>query len=383
MPDLSPRLDLPFILPAQAQKHVTHNEALRRLDGLVQLVVQEVGAEVPPITPTSGAAYALGPAPSAAWAGQPQRLAIWQGVESGGGWLFLAPQPGWHIWDQATAQMRIWDGDSWTSLPCHATPQIGVATSADATNRLAVSAPATLFTHAGAGHQVKLNKASPGDTASLLMQSNFSGRAEIGLAGNDDLSLKLSADGDTFADALVLSAGAGPRLRLTQPTNTGDLLLAEAAGSAQFRLTAAGDGMAAGSWQSGGADYAEFFEWADGNPRDEDRRGISVVLEGEEIRPAQPGETPIGVVSAAPTLLGDADLGEWHGKYIRDAFGQRTGEIAPDFDPNKAYTPRSQRPEWAMVGLLGKLTLRADQPTDPRWLRLKPLTGGLERWLLR
>lgn len=383
MPDLSPRLDLPFILPAQAQKHVTHNEALRRLDGLVQLVVQEVGAEVPPITPTPGAAYALGAAPSAAWAGQGTQIAIWQGPEAGSGWLFLAPQPGWHIWDQMDGQMRVWDGGGWTPLPCLQTPQIGVATPADDTNRLAVAAPASLFTHAGAGHQVKLNKASPGDTASLLMQSNFSGRAEIGLTGSDDLSLKLSADGSSFTDALVLSAGAAPRLRLTQPGSTNDLLLAEAAGSPQFRLTAAGDGMAAGSWQSGGADYAEFFEWEDGNPRDEDRRGISVMLEGEKIRPAQPGETPIGVVSAAPTLLGDADLGEWYGKYMRDAFGHRTGKISPDFDPNKPYSPRSQRREWAMIGLLGKLTLRTDQPTDPRWVHLTTLAGGLQKWLIR
>ncbi|MBT8154538.1 DUF2793 domain-containing protein [Epibacterium ulvae] len=383
MPDLSPRLDLPFILPAQAQKHVTHNEALRRLDGLVQLVVQEIDAQVPPIAPTLGAAYALGAAPNAAWAGQAHRLAIWQGVESGGGWLFLAPHPGWHIWDQRDGQMRVWQDGAWMPLPCLATPRIGVATPADDTNRLAVAAPASLFTHAGAGHQVKLNKASPSDTASLLLQSNFSGRAEIGLTGTDDLSLKLSADGSTFADALVLSAGAAPRLRLSQPGTSEDLLLAEAAGTPQFRLTATGDGMAAGSWQSGGADYAEFFEWGDGNSEGADRRGISVVLEGDKIRTAQAGEIPIGVISSAPTLLGDADLGEWQGKYMRDAFGSRTGEISPDLDPNQVYIPRTERPEWAMVGLLGKLTLRAGQPTDPRWRRLQELDGGLERWLVR
>ena len=99
-----------------------------------------------------------------------------------------------------------------------------------------------------------------------------------------------------------------------------------------------------------------------------------------------PGETPIGVISAAPAILGDADMGDtWHGKYIRDCFGRPTPEISPEFDPNRAYTPRSQRPEWAMVGLLGKLILRRNQPTDPRWLRLSwpDPARQTERWLLR
>lgn len=385
MTDLSPRLDLPYLLPAQAQKHVTHNEALRRLDGLVQLVVEETEASTPPADPTEGAAYALGATPLADWAGQAYQIAIFQGAEAGGGWLFLPPQPGWQAWDLASAQMRIWDGSNWAALPCHATPQIGINTPADATNRLAVAADASLFTHAGGGHQMVLNKAGASDTASLLMQSGFSGRAEIGLTGNDALSLKLSPDGSNFSDALVLdsASASAPRARLSRPDAAGDLLLAEVAGTPQIRLTATGDGMAAGSWQSAGADYAEFFEWSDGNPTGEDRRGISVVLVGEKIRPAQTGETPIGVISSAPALIGDTDLGEWPGKYLRDGFGRPTGTLAPDFDPNQTYIPRKERPEWAMVGLLGKLTLRAGQPTDARWTRLQILEDELERWLVR
>jgi hypothetical protein len=66
---------------------------------------------------------------------------------------------------------------------------------ADLQNRLAISSPASLFNHEGHGHQVKVNKASTGDTASLLFQSNWSGRAEMGLAGNDEFSIKVSGDG--------------------------------------------------------------------------------------------------------------------------------------------------------------------------------------------
>ena len=192
---------------------------------------------------------------------------------------------------------------------------------------------------------------------------------------------------------MLSAAPASPRLRLSQASPSGDLLLAEAGGTAQFRLTGTGDGQAAGSWQSGGADYAEWFEWADGNPERADRRGLSVVLVGDKIRPARTGEDPIGVISAAPALLGDADLGEWSGKYSRDVFGTPLEEAGPDgvlqrkisadFDPNKAYVPRAQRPEWAMVGLLGKLTLRTGQPTDPRWRRLASLDPAHALWLVR
>jgi len=63
--------------------------------------------------------------------------------------------------------------------------------------------------HAGEGHQVKVKKASAGDTASLRYQNAFSGRAEMGLAGNDDFSVKVSATGGTWRTALTAVAATG------------------------------------------------------------------------------------------------------------------------------------------------------------------------------
>jgi len=54
-----------------------------------------------------------------------------------------------------------------------------------------------------------VNKATPGDTASLLLQSGWSGRAEIGLAGSDDLAVKVSADGSLFRTGLSVAAASG------------------------------------------------------------------------------------------------------------------------------------------------------------------------------
>ena len=57
MPDTSTHLLLPYLLAAQAQKHVTVNEALRLLDGLVQLAVLDRHLTAPPASPADGARY--------------------------------------------------------------------------------------------------------------------------------------------------------------------------------------------------------------------------------------------------------------------------------------------------------------------------------------
>jgi hypothetical protein len=111
--------------------------------------------------------------------------------------------------------MLRFDGAAWVTLPLiddYASGEIealGVATGADATNRLTVASPAVLFTHAGAGHQLKINKAAVGETASLLFQTGFSGRAELGLAGEDDFSFKVSANGTAWMTALRILAATG------------------------------------------------------------------------------------------------------------------------------------------------------------------------------
>jgi hypothetical protein len=85
---------------------------------------------------------------------------------------------------------------------------LGGAT-ADATNRFSLNGPASLFNHAGAGHQVKLNKANATDTGSFLFQTGFSGRAEFGLTGSDDFQIKVSNDGATWFNAMQLERTSG------------------------------------------------------------------------------------------------------------------------------------------------------------------------------
>lgn len=135
-----------------------------------------------------------------------------------------------------------------------------------------------------------------------------------------------------------------------------------------------------------GADYAEYFEWKDGNPQGDDRRGRFVTLDGEQIRLATSDDAWIyGIVSSAPSVVGNAAYDHWHDKYLLDAFGVILTEpvehaamidddgnvlveayteyrpiINPRYDPSLEYVPREQRPEWAPVGLVGQIVMLDD-----------------------
>jgi len=209
MSDQTPLLSLPYIQAAQAQKHVTHNAAIEQLDLIVQLTVEAVDATTPPASAAEGQAWVVGTGATGAWTSQVGDIAAWRG----GGWLFVTPNTGWRAWDKTSASIVAFDGTGWAPVggdtDLDNLDGVGVNAVADATNRLAVSSPATLLNHEGAGHQLKINKNAATDTASLLYQSNWSGRAEMGLAGNDDFSIKVSADGTTFTEALRIDAASG------------------------------------------------------------------------------------------------------------------------------------------------------------------------------
>lgn len=207
MANTTARLGLPVIAPSQAQKHVTHNEALARLDAFTQLVIEARGAETPPAVPGEGQVFALGPAPQGVWAGQGGMLAQW--VEPA--WLFFAPAEGWRAWDRQAGAFCAFRDSAWQEVipDLQDLDGVGIGAGWDAVNRLSVAAEATLLSHDGAGHQLKINKAGPGDTASLLYQSGWTGHAEIGLSGDNDFHLKVSTDGSAWTEALVVAAASG------------------------------------------------------------------------------------------------------------------------------------------------------------------------------
>jgi hypothetical protein len=193
-------LGLPLVAAAQAQKHVTHNEALLLLDALAQIAAL-TRSTAPPASPVEGERRLVAPPATGAFAGHEGTLALF--VD--GAWRFLAPQPGWLAWLADERRVLVHDGTDWVDAPARHADRFGVAATPDATNRLAVASAAALFSHAGAGMQLKLNKASAADTGALKFQTNWSGRAEFGLAGDDDIRLKVSADGALWREAMRAS----------------------------------------------------------------------------------------------------------------------------------------------------------------------------------
>jgi len=93
---------------------------------------------------------------------------------------------------------------------------------------------------------------------------------------------------------------------------------------AESRMRGDGNNYADGSWNGGGADYAEYFEWKDGNSDSQDRTGYTVVLDNEKIRLATSDDAAaniIGAVSVNPSVVGDSDIDRWKQKYLRNDFG--------------------------------------------------------------
>lgn len=206
MSETSPILALPYILPAQAQKHVTHNEALLILDVAVQLAVLSRSETSAPASPALGDRYLVAATGTGDWAGQDNNIALWNGSI----WTFHTPVLGWRAYVFQDSTTLLFDGTGWVAeQDSSSVDLLGINTQADSVNRLAVAGDATLLTHDGSGHQLKINKALETDTNSLLFQTGFAGRAEMGCAGSDDFSVKVSADGANWVSALTVDAASG------------------------------------------------------------------------------------------------------------------------------------------------------------------------------
>ena len=213
----------------------------------------------------------------------------------------------------------------------------------------------------------------------------------------------------------------------------------------EFIFRGDGNGFCDGSFSGGGADYAEYFEWKDGNSSSEDRRGYSVVLNDNKIVKATDSDDVskiVGVISATPAVVGDTDIYRWKGKHLKDDFGAyiwedytviewteaieegneiqhvehsyATDEIPdgvtapsdatvlttekdkygndvsikrrklnPEWNKDTVYISREDRKEWDTVGLMGKLRLRKGQPTGTNWIKMRDISSDIEEWLVR
>ena len=154
-----------------------------------------------------------------------------------------------------------------------------------------------------------------------------------------------------------------------------------------FRVDYSGNGYFYKAVSGTGADYAEMWEWQDGNPNAEDRVGYFVAFDGDKIRFANENDDlrKVGIISGKPAVIGDNFADDWQGMYLQDIYGRNITEhksydaeydaegnliheayeadefiLNPDYNPDEKYIPRQQRKEWDAVGTHGKLVVRDD-----------------------
>lgn len=209
MSDETPRSGLPLLAAAQAQKHVTHNDALLQLDALTCARILDRDLSAPPVSPDDGDTYLVKASGTGAWAGQDGNIAY----ALDGSWRFYPPYGGLIAYVVDEAVLIVFNGSAWVDLASILdlgnVALLGVNTTADATNKLAVKSSALLFDNIGNGVQAKLNKHASADTASLLYQTDYSGRAEFGLTGDDNFHCKVSPDGAAWTEAVVVDKTSG------------------------------------------------------------------------------------------------------------------------------------------------------------------------------
>ena len=198
-------LSLPLILSSQAQKHVTHNEALLTLDAIVQLCVHSRNINAIPENIDQDNQFIIGENPQGAFEGHAFEIAIFQN----NAWVFYKANAGWLAWLKSENQFVVFDGQEWTdfdSASQDTLPQLGINATADMQNRLSINSHGSLFNHDGKDHRLVINKASQTDIGSLIFQSGFSGRAELGLPGDDNFSIKVTPDGENWQSGLLINA---------------------------------------------------------------------------------------------------------------------------------------------------------------------------------
>ncbi|MEM9221487.1 MAG: DUF2793 domain-containing protein [Pseudomonadota bacterium] len=221
-------LELPYLEASQSQKHVTVNDALRRIDSLVQLAVEDRSRSAPPAAASEGDRYIVGPTASGAWTGKELNIATYQD----GAWVFFAPREGWVAFSRSEGAILYYDGSDWEILTAvgasDIVPRIGVNTVANEdTTRLKVASEAVLFepdntaSNPTGSARVYVNKNDDDNTASHLFQTNYSGRAEFGLLGSDEFSLKVSPDGSTWTESFSVDSDNGKVDFASLPTVAG------------------------------------------------------------------------------------------------------------------------------------------------------------------
>jgi len=349
MSDISSNLNLPYLMPSQSQKHVTVNETIRSLDLIIHLSILDRDLTAPPTAPNDGERFLVAAGGSGAWSGEDGKIAGW--VD--GAWQFLSAKVGWTVWVADEAAYLVFDGLIWTEITGtgaggNAFSQLGVGgATPDVTNRLAVASDAVLFNHAGSNAQAKINKNAVGDTASLLFQTGFSGRAEFGTTGDDNWHVKVSPDGAIWNEALVIDRTSGDvgvgissplaKLDIDGPIKIKSYTLATLPPSVVGGIIYVADAVGGPSLAVG--DGTSWLPLGGGGVTNQAPVISDAVFAIDENLPAG---TVVGVVTASDPDSGDVlsfaiTAGDPGGLFVIDGVGQITTTASLDFEATSQH----------------------------------------------
>jgi hypothetical protein len=214
----TPRLALPAIEAAQAQKHVTHNEALILLDALTQLSVESRALSAPPGSPAEGACYIPATGASGDWTGWDGQIALYSG-----GWLRIIPVSGLKAWVKAERLTVTYEDGVWRD---------GVALTAHG-GRVTLRAKEEEVTLSGAFVETT-DAAFISDRAIVL---GVAARTTLAITGATSYGVGTAANTTQFGNLLGIALGA---------TNNGVIGPAAFYADTKVRVTANGGSFSAG-----------------------------------------------------------------------------------------------------------------------------------------
>lgn len=124
----TPHFSLPLLATAQANKEITHNEALALIDALLYPVVEAGPSAAPPASPAVGESWIVGASPTGEWTGQAGRIAIW----TAGGWRFVAPREAMRVVRRTDGAGLRFEGGLWAEPPVVEGPSGGAVVDSEA-----------------------------------------------------------------------------------------------------------------------------------------------------------------------------------------------------------------------------------------------------------
>lgn len=204
--DRTLNLNLPLLQPAQAAKHITINESLVAIDAAAQTRLSGVDQNSPPDERSIGHTYATGLNSSGAWTLHPHSLAVDLGTD----WRFISLQPGFRAVDLSDLSFILWTGSEWQPVGDRSGTQqftsLGVGTGAAPGQTLTVEGASALLTADADDFRLSLNRSGESDVSSVLWQTGFVTKAEVGLLESDRLTVRTFGPGGQAVDHLSAAA---------------------------------------------------------------------------------------------------------------------------------------------------------------------------------